>query len=56
MASLSRQKISFEIDTQKVSAAKEILGTKTLTDTIDAALLALTGQRPQWIVPCGSVS
>lgn len=33
-----RHKTSFEIDTAKVSAAKEVLGTKTLTDTVDAAL------------------
>lgn len=34
----ARRKTSFEIDTDKVSAAREILGTKTLTDTVDAAL------------------
>jgi Arc/MetJ family transcription regulator len=34
----SRRKTSFEIDTAKVSAAKEVLGTRTLTDTVDAAL------------------
>lgn len=34
----ARRKTSFEIDTAKVSAAKEVLGTKTLTDTVDAAL------------------
>jgi len=34
----TRRKTSFEIDTDKVSAAREILGTKTLTDTVDAAL------------------
>lgn len=33
-----RRKTSFEIDTAKVNAAKEVLGTKTLTDTVDAAL------------------
>lgn len=38
MAATGRQKTSFEIDTEKVAAAKEILGTKTLTDTVDAAL------------------
>ncbi|HET9162134.1 MAG TPA: hypothetical protein VFN89_01650 [Solirubrobacterales bacterium] len=38
MASSSEQKVSLEIDTAKVCAAKEILGTKTLTDTVDAAL------------------
>jgi Arc/MetJ family transcription regulator len=34
----SRRKTSFEIDAAKVEAAKEVLGTKTLTDTVDAAL------------------
>jgi uncharacterized protein YunC (DUF1805 family) len=34
----SRRKTSFEIDEAKVEAAKEILGTKTLTDTVDAPL------------------
>jgi Arc/MetJ family transcription regulator len=38
MATQGRHKTSFEIDTQKVAAAKEVLGTKTLTDTVDAAL------------------
>jgi hypothetical protein len=33
-----RRKTSFEIDPTKVDAAKEILGTRTLTDTVDAAL------------------
>jgi hypothetical protein len=34
----TRHKTSFEIDTAKVNAAKAVLGTKTLTDTVDAAL------------------
>lgn len=38
MSAASRRKTSFEIDTAKVAAAQEILGTKTLTDTVDAAL------------------
>ncbi len=38
MASESRRKTSFEIDTAKVDAARELLGTTTLTDTVDAAL------------------
>lgn len=38
MAAAGKHKTSFEIDTDKVAAAKEVLGTKTLTDTIDAAL------------------
>jgi hypothetical protein len=29
---------SFEVDFDKVASAKEILGTRTLTDTVDAAL------------------
>lgn len=33
-----RRKTSFEIDPRKVEAAKEVLGTSTLTDTVDAAL------------------
>jgi len=35
---VSRRKTSFEIDPAKVDAAKEVLGTRTLTDTVDAAL------------------
>ncbi len=38
MATGARRKTSFEVDTAKVDAAKEILGTRTLTDTVDAAL------------------
>lgn len=38
MPAISRRKTSFEVDTAKVDAAKEVLGTKTLTDTVDAAL------------------
>lgn len=37
-AASKRKKTSFEVDTEKVSAAQEVLGTKTLTDTVDAAL------------------
>lgn len=33
-----RRKTSFEVDFSKVDAAREILGTSTLTDTVDAAL------------------
>ncbi len=42
-----RRKTSFAIDTAKVQAAKEVLGTKTLTDTVDAALSEVVklGQR-----------
>jgi Arc/MetJ family transcription regulator len=38
MTASGRHKTSFEIDVQKVAAAKEVLGTKTLTETVDAAL------------------
>jgi len=38
MAAPGKHKTSFEVDTDKVAAAKEVLGTKTLTDTVDAAL------------------
>lgn len=34
----TKRKTSFEVDTAKIDAAKDILGTKTLTDTVDAAL------------------
>jgi hypothetical protein len=38
VATTARRKTSFEIDPAKVDAAKAVLGTKTLTDTVDAAL------------------
>jgi hypothetical protein len=38
MSTTTRRKTSFEVDVAKVQAAKDILGTKTLTDTVDAAL------------------
>ena len=38
MSTASRRKTSFAIDPAKVDAAKEVLGTTTLTDTVDAAL------------------
>ncbi len=38
MSIATRRKTSFEIDTAKVAAAKDVLGTRTLTDTVDAAL------------------
>ena len=34
----TRRKTSFEVDFAKVASAKTILGTTTLTDTVDAAL------------------
>jgi hypothetical protein len=38
MSAPSKRKTSFQVDDAKVEAAKEVLGTKTLTDTVDAAL------------------
>lgn len=38
MATTTRRKTSFEVDFEKVDAARDILGTKSLTDTVDAAL------------------
>ena len=38
MVSTARRKTSFEVDFDKVESAKEILGTRTLTETVDAAL------------------
>ena len=34
----SCRKTSFEVDFDKLEAVRELLGTKTLTDTVDAAL------------------
>jgi hypothetical protein len=33
----SRRKTSFEVDFEKVALAKELLGTTSLTETVDAA-------------------
>ncbi|MBW8060687.1 MAG: type II toxin-antitoxin system VapB family antitoxin [Solirubrobacterales bacterium] len=38
MSTAAKRKTSFEIDAAKIAAAKDILGTKTLTETVDAAL------------------
>lgn len=38
MSTVIKRKTSFEVDVAKVEAAKEVLGTRTLTDTVDAAL------------------
>lgn len=38
MAPATRRKTSFEVDFEKVDAARSVLGTTTLTDTVDAAL------------------
>jgi hypothetical protein len=34
----ARRKTSFEVDFEKVDAVREVLGTRSLTDTVDAAL------------------
>ncbi|HUB35428.1 MAG TPA: hypothetical protein VL972_01265 [Solirubrobacteraceae bacterium] len=38
MGATTRRKTSFEVDFAKVDAVKDILGTTTLTDTVDVAL------------------
>lgn len=38
MSTATRRKTSFEVDFAKIDAAKGILGTTTLTDTVDEAL------------------
>ena len=38
MATTARRKTSFEVNFTKVAAARGILRTKSLTDTVDAAL------------------
>jgi hypothetical protein len=38
VATVARRKTSFEVDFDKVESVKAILGTRTLTDTVDAAL------------------
>ena len=38
MSATTRRKTSFDVDFAKVDAVREALGTKTLTDTVDAAL------------------
>lgn len=38
MAMVAKRKTSFEVDFNKVDSAREILGTRSLTDTVDAAL------------------
>jgi len=45
MTDSARRKTSFEIDTAKLAAAKEVLGTRTLTDTVDAALAEVVKSR-----------
>jgi hypothetical protein len=38
MVIAARRKTSFEVDFGKVDAARDVLGTRSLTDTVDAAL------------------
>jgi Arc/MetJ family transcription regulator len=45
MSTTTRRKTSFEVDVAKVDAAKRILGTKTMTDTVDAALSEVVKRR-----------
>ena len=45
MVTIAKRKTSFEIDTEKVDAAREILGTKTMTETVDAALDEIAKRR-----------
>lgn len=45
MITIAKRKTSFEIDTDKVDAAREILGTKTLTETVDLALDEIVKRR-----------
>ena len=40
-----RRKTSFEVDFAKVERAKKLLGTTTLTDTVDAALDQVIAQQ-----------
>lgn len=48
MGTTTRRKTSFHVDFAKVDAARDILGTTTLTDTVDVALdevIKLEGRR-----------
>ncbi len=45
MGSATKRKTSFEIDTAKLEAAKQVLGTRGLTDTVDAALAEVVALR-----------
>lgn len=38
MTTSEKRKTSFEVDFGKVESAKEILGTRTMTETVDGAL------------------
>jgi hypothetical protein len=44
----SRRKTSFEVDFEKVAVAKQLLGTTSLTETVDAAfdeIIAISNRR-----------
>lgn len=45
VVTIAKRKTSFEVDTDKVNAAKEILGTKTMTETVDMALEEIVNRR-----------
>jgi Arc/MetJ family transcription regulator len=45
VVAVAKRKTSFEVDTEKIDVAKEILGTKTLTETVDAALEEIVKRR-----------
>ena len=45
MIAVPKRKTSFEVDPEKVDAVKEILGTKTMTETVDAALDEIVKRR-----------
>jgi hypothetical protein len=45
MATEARRKTSFEVDFEKVAAVRDVLGTRSLTDTVDAALDEVIGLR-----------
>ena len=45
MIAIPKRKTSFEVDPEKVDAAKKILGTKTMTETVDAALDEIVKRR-----------
>jgi len=45
LSTTTRRKTSFEVDFAKLDAAKDILGTSTLTETVDAALTEVVKAR-----------
>ncbi|MEJ7845049.1 MAG: hypothetical protein WKF93_05350 [Acidimicrobiales bacterium] len=44
---MERRKTSLVIDFEKVAAARDLLGTETLTDTVDAALSSVVDRAHQ---------